>query len=107
MRGSGLVGAVVAHRLGRKAHIVVHIERASLVMGKEFVVAAGELDRIGPADAGRELAPRVVRVDRQQRVVQVKEGQFHGRQVFVGRPCSFSSMALIKGMVMARWVRRA
>ena len=77
----------------------MHIKRASLVLGIEAVVLALECNRVHPPTGNGEFAPSVIRIDRQQGVVQVKEGNA-GHQWL-------SIMDLIRGMVMARWVCRA
>ena len=75
VRGARLLGAALAHGFGGKAHVVVHIQRTGLVVGVKLGIAAGKVHRVGPADADGELAPLVVGVERQQRVVQVEQGQ--------------------------------
>ncbi|MNV27797.1 hypothetical protein D3C71_1189580 [compost metagenome] len=118
VRGRRRLGPAQAHRLGRKTHVVVHIERASLVVGVELVVAARELHGVVPADADGEFAPLVVRVERQQRVVQVKQRKpqaagfrshsgSHVKKDVGARRYSDSNIVLSKGIVMARWVRKA
>ena len=72
VRRSRLLRPLTAHGLGGEAHVVVDVERARLVVGKELVVALAEVMRIGPADVGGEDTPGVVRVDRQQGVVEVE-----------------------------------
>ena len=73
MRRSGLFRPMQAHGLGGKAHVVGHVQRAGLVVGKEFFIAARKLVGIGPADLRGELAPSEIGVDAQQRMVQVKK----------------------------------
>ena len=75
VRGRCGLGPAQTHGLGGKPHVVVHVERARLVVGVELVIAARELHRVVPADADGELAPLVVGVERQQRVVQVEKCQ--------------------------------
>ena len=70
----------------------MNVQRTRLVVGIELIVTASELIVVGPANVGGVDAPRIVRIDRQQGVVQVKQGQFH----------SLSNINLIKGIVIAR-----
>ena len=88
-------------RFGGEAHVVVDVERARLVVGVERVVAALELGRVGPADGLRELAPGVVRIDRQQRVVEVEQRDAPAGGGWVH---SLSSIDLMSGTVIARLV---
>ena len=72
VRAVGLACTAQACRLSGETHVVVHIERASEVVIKERLIAASEFGLVAPAKANRELAPFKVRVQRQQRVVQIK-----------------------------------
>ena len=82
---------------GGKADVLGNVQRASLVAFIEHIVGTAKSLGIAPADVHRELAPGVVGVHRYQGVVKIEKSQFH----------SFSSMDLMRGMVIARWVRRA
>ena len=75
MGGSGGLGPALAHGLDGKPHVVVHIERSRLVVCIELVVAARKLYGVVPANADGELAPLVVGVNGQERVVQVEQRQ--------------------------------
>jgi hypothetical protein len=110
------LGPVPAHRFGGETHIVVDVQRAGLVLGEEFLVALRELFCVGPANGGREDAPGMVGVDRQQGVVQVEQRHLaragHGAGHCVGRRQSHqgqdsSIMARIIGTVTARLARKA
>nr|GEU28121.1 hypothetical protein [Tanacetum cinerariifolium] len=57
-------------RAERKFQVFHGIEGPGLVLGVEAVVATGEFDGVDGADAHQELAPLVVGIDRQQRVVE-------------------------------------
>ena len=74
----------VAHlqRLRREGDVGVDVERAGAVVGEEGVVAGPEGRAVDPAQASGELAPGMVGVERQQRVVEVEEAQ-------VGQAASF------------------
>jgi hypothetical protein len=104
MRRRRLVGAALAQGIRGEAHVVVDVERAGLVVLVELVVAALELHRIGPADLLREDSPGVIGIDRQQRVVEIEQGQGCPGALASLRSHSFSSIDLISGMVIARLV---
>ena len=89
--------ALLTQGLGAEAHVVRDVQGAGAVLLVEGLVGLGVCHRIAPAELHGELAPRKIGVQGQQGVIEVKQGQFH----------SFSSMVLSKGMVMARWVRKA
>jgi len=64
---------VFAHGLGGKLHIGVDVEFALLVLAIKRVIALGKFFGIGPTHAGGVLAPRVVRIQGQEGVVQIKQ----------------------------------
>ena len=80
---------------------MVQIQRAGAVLLKKRLVALFEIDRVAPAQRDGVFTPGVVGIERDKGVIEIKQGDFccHGY--------SLSSMALIRGMVMARWVCRA
>ena len=90
------------HSLGRKTDVIMNIQRPGLVMGVEIVIALAEHLRIGPPDVGGEHTPAIVRIDRQQGVIKIKQ-----HQSGFGGGHSFSSMDLTRGMVTARCFCRA
>ena len=64
--------AAFARGAGGKAHIVMHVQHARLVMGIKLVIALDKRIALVPAQTHSELAPRLVRINRQQGVVKVK-----------------------------------
>ena len=68
-----LVGAGTGLR--GKGTVVGEIGRAGAVLLEELGIGALELGGIAPAQRNRELTPFVVRVNRNQGVVQVEQGQ--------------------------------
>ena len=84
----------------RKFQVFHRVERAGLVLREKFVVAAGEFGGVHGTDAYQEFAPLVIRVDGQQGVVEVKQGQIHHS---FASACSNSRN---KGKVIGRWVSR-
>ena len=79
----------------------MQVERSVPVMVKKIGVSAFELDAITPAQRDGEFTPLVILIERDQRVIQVKQGNL------LFRSHSLSSMDLISGMVIARLVCRA
>ena len=75
MSRSRLRLATLDHGCRGKAHIVGNIELPGLIVFKESVVLAAKGLLIAPANGDGELAPAVVRIQRQQGVVQIKKGQ--------------------------------
>ena len=84
----------------REFQVLDRIERTSLVLGKEFIVAALEGVGVDGANAHQESAPLVVGVDRQQGMVEVKQGELHHS---FASACSHSRSS---GSVIGRWVSR-
>ncbi|MDT4874567.1 hypothetical protein FQZ97_1098740 [compost metagenome] len=73
------------------------VQRAGFVLLIKGVVRPGVGFGIAPTQGHGELPPGIVGVDGNERVIEIEKSQVH----------SFSSMDLISGMVIARWVRRA
>ena len=69
---SRFFSALGTHGTGGKAHIVINIQRTSLVVLVILSVAPLEIFTIAPAQRQGEFAPLVVRVHRDQCVVQIE-----------------------------------
>ena len=72
------------------------VECAVAVLGKKRIIGTAKLPAIAPAQRNSEFVPLVIRIEGDQRVIKIKQGNFLFH--------SFSSIALIKGTVMARCV---
>ena len=68
----GFFSALSTHGTGGKAHIVVNIQRAGLVVLVILGVTTFEIFTIAPAQRQSEFAPLVVGVHRDQGVVQIE-----------------------------------
>src|SRR5690606_38836254 len=87
-------------RAEREFEVLDRIQGAGLVLGVELRVLAREFVRIDGANADHELAPFIVGVDRQNGVVEIKQGGIHC-------PCASSwSSSRNSGRVTGRRVSR-
>jgi hypothetical protein len=100
MPGVELRAREAGQRAERELEVLDRVQRTVLVLGEELRVARGEAHRIDGADAAQELAPLVVGVDRQQRMVEVEKREVH-HGVAVSPSCSSSRSS---GIVIGRWV---
>ena len=64
--------ALLPHGDGCKTHIGVDVQRSGAVLGEEFTVAALELGGVAPAQREGEFTPFVVRINRDQRVIEIE-----------------------------------
>src|SRR6185437_17165849 len=94
-----LAVAAAAKRLDRERDIGVDVESPFDVSREEGIVAAPEFRLVDPPQRDHELAPGVVRIDRQQGVIEVEQAQ-------VQAPPSSASICLSSGTVIARLVAR-
>ena len=99
--GIGFGVGAHAQRLGRESDVLVDVEHARLVLLEVFVRAPAEFGFLDPAESNDEFAPRMVRIERDQRVVEIEQAQ-----VASHRPSS-ASICLTSGTVIARLVTSA
>ena len=95
MRRFDLRRTAPAQRFSREFDVGADVELAGLVLRVELVVAAPEFGFVDPAEPDHELAPGMVGVERQQRVVEVEQTQVHA-------PSSSVIICLSSGTVIAR-----
>ena len=88
-----------------KPHIFMNVQRARLVLGIKLLVLLAELGRINPTIRGGENTPRIIRVNRQQGVIQIEKNESLHVLAYKFNH-EFSIIDLISGMVRGRFVCR-